>query len=390
MLSRTLFLLAFVAIGQQAMAQNLRALARVDISRSAAVDAGDGVRLKLALSQGVPFKITTLADPMRVAIDFREVAFDPSIVGLDKSSVVTGIQAGVIRAGWSRLVLEIAKPLGVSKAWMNTDSPAGSAELTIELDAVSTEVFAQSAVVPPQAGPVLASPKSRLMIALDPGHGGVDPGAQRNGQDEADLMLLFARELRETLLRSGRYDVVMTRTQDVFVSLPKRVSIARAAGADLFLSLHADALAEGYATGLTVYTLSEDTTDEASQALAERQNRADIVGGIDLQGDDDQIAKVLMDLARQDTAPQANKMADFLVETMREQLGQLHKRPRLEAGFSVLKAPDIPSVLLELGFMSSKTDLAALNDAEWREKAANGVLLSLDAWSKDADVAAEK
>jgi len=316
--------------------------------------------LILGLSQGVPFKISTLAEPRRVAIDFREVAFDPSIVDLDQSELVTGIQAGVIRSGWSRLVLELATPLAVSKAWMDTDTTSGAVVLNVEFHTVSAEVFAESAVVAaPKVIQAQIEPKEKLVVALDPGHGGVDPGAQRGGQDEADLMLLFAREMRETLLRSGRYDVVLTREEDTFVSLPKRVSIARAAAADVFLSLHADAIATGRASGLTVYTLSNDATDEASEALAQRQNRADIVAGVDLQGDDDQIAKILMDLARRDTQPKANSLADKLVETMREELGHLHKRPRLEAGFSVL------SLYIVAAFAGAGRDLKAYPFVFW-------------------------
>lgn len=196
-------------------------------------------------------------------------------------------------------------------------------------------------------------------------------------------MLGFARELKEALLRGGVDDVVMTRTDDRFVSLPARVSVARAAGADLFLSLHADAIAKGRATGTTIYTLSQDATDAASAALAERQDRQDILAGVDLRAQDDQIATVLMDLARLQTAPRTDRLADEMVTGLQTHLGKLHKRPRLEAAFSVLKAPDIPSVLIELGFMSSETDLANLTDPRWRARAADGIVAAVNAWALD-------
>jgi N-acetylmuramoyl-L-alanine amidase len=171
--------------------------------------------------------------------------------------------------------------------------------------------------------------------------------------------------------------------------LPQRVSLARAAGADVFISLHADALAEGRATGTTIYTLSDEASDEASALLAERQDRTDILAGVDLTAHDDQIATVLMDLARRETTPRTDRLADALVDGLKNTLGKLHKRPRLEAGFSVLKAPDIPSVLIELGFMSSEKDLDRLRDQVWRSQAAVGIVDALDLWAlEDAAISA--
>jgi N-acetylmuramoyl-L-alanine amidase len=225
-------------------------------------------------------------------------------------------------------------------------------------------------------------------VVLDPGHGGVDPGAERDGVREADLMLTFARELKEVLRRAGM-QVVMTRDADVFVPLETRITVARAAQADLLLSLHADALAEGRATGATVYTLSETASDTASAKLAERHDRADLLAGVDLTRHDDVIADVLMDLARLESTPRSDHLADAVVEGLRQSVGGLHKRPRLSAGFSVLKSPDIPSVLVELGFLSSDRDRARLTDPDWRRRAAEGIRDALQAWAvEDAAEAA--
>jgi N-acetylmuramoyl-L-alanine amidase len=201
---------------------------------------------------------------------------------------------------------------------------------------------------------------------LDPGHGGVDPGAVRGEVTEADLVLTFARELAEALQRTGRAEVTLTRQSDVFVPLPTRVTLARAAGADAFVSLHADALADGRARGATVYTLSERASDAASAALAEQHDRADLLRGIDLSASDDEVAGILMDLARTETAPRAGALAESLVAGIRAEGLRLHPRPRAEAGFTVLRAADIPSVLVEIGFMSDPTDLANLQDPDWR------------------------
>jgi N-acetylmuramoyl-L-alanine amidase len=219
------------------------------------------------------------------------------------------------------------------------------------------------------------------MIVLDPGHGGLDPGAIRGDAVEKDLMLVFARELREVLLRAGGFDVMMTRDDDIFVPLEMRQSVARLAQADVFISLHADALLEGRASGATVYTLAPEATDAASEKLAERHDRADLLAGVDLSDQDDAVARVLMDLARAETMPRTDALADAIVEGLRANIGNMHKRPRLGAAFSVLKSPDIPSVLIELGFMSHERDLANLQSPEWRARAAVGIRDALRAWA---------
>jgi N-acetylmuramoyl-L-alanine amidase len=223
-------------------------------------------------------------------------------------------------------------------------------------------------------------------VVLDPGHGGIDPGAERDGQTEAALMLRFAREFKELLARDGRFQVVMTREEDAFVPLEMRVSIARAAGADVFLSLHADALAEGEAVGATIYSLSDEASDEASATLAARHDRDDLLAGVDLSQQDDLVATVLMDMARTETAPRIDRLAEALVTAIKGAGLKMHRHPHQTAGFSVLKSPDVPSVLVELGFLSSARDLDRLNDADWRANMAEALRQGLLAWA-DADQA---
>ena len=221
-------------------------------------------------------------------------------------------------------------------------------------------------------------PEGRFVIALDPGHGGIDPGAEADGLREADLMLTFARELSEALIRTGVAEVVLTRNADVFVPLPERISVARAAQADVFLSLHADALANGTASGATVYTLSEEATDAASASLAEQHDRTDLLMGVDLTASDDGVAGVLMQLARLDTAPRSAALADAIVVAFSQADIPLHPRPRGEAGFSVLRAADIPSVLVEVGYMSTPADLERLRDPAWRQSAQDAIVAAID------------
>jgi N-acetylmuramoyl-L-alanine amidase len=382
-------------------AQELRALARVDMAGSTLSDSGTTTELNLALTQAVPYRVLILDAPKRIVLDFREVAFEAGIANLDTSERIASVRAGLLKPGWSRLVLELSEPMGVASAALRTDPVEGDAMVRLRLEVIDEIAFA--AHVSPAEDDLITLPQPPtdsearprqtgerpVVVMLDPGHGGIDPGAQVDGYDEADLMLLFARELRETLMRRGGFDVLLTREADMFVSLPARVSLARAARADVFISLHADALEEGRATGATIYTLSGEASDSASAKLAERQDRTDIVAGVDLSRQDDEIATVLMDLARLETEPRSDLLADYLVGSLREQLGTLYKKPRMRAGFSVLKAPDIPSVLIELGFMSSKSDLDNLKDPDWRARAIDGIAQALGEWAvEDAAQAA--
>jgi N-acetylmuramoyl-L-alanine amidase len=218
---------------------------------------------------------------------------------------------------------------------------------------------------------------------LDPGHGGIDPGAEADGLDEKTLMLTFARELREHLLRTGGFEVVMTRVDDQFVSLERRIALAHRAGADVFISLHADILSEGRAHGAAVYTLSDEASDVGGDKLAGRHDRGDLISGIDLSGADDQVADILLDIARQETKPRTDALARALADGMTQQGGPMNSRPIRTASFSVLKAADIPSVLVELGFLSSPRDLQNIRNPEWRVGMAQGIVDGLQKWRQD-------
>lgn len=379
----------------QTAAPGLGALARVvpDTSQLWAEDGG--VSLNLSLSQPVPFRVFSLADPARIIVDFREVAFGDWAEGLVLPDAIRAIETGPsVEAGWSRLIMTLERPLAPERAAMVTDADTGQAEVVLRLRPVTEAAF-RAAAGPP---PALNAPAAildelrrplgdgRITVALDPGHGGVDPGAVRGAHTEADLVLLFARELRDMLRRTGRVDVVMTREADVFVPLPTRVTVARAAGADLFVSIHADALAEGRARGATVYTLSDVASDAAAAVLAEQHDRADLVQGIDLKGADDVVAGVLMDLARLDTAPRSRALAKALVDGVGTAGLRLHSRPMGEAGFTVLRAADIPSVLLEIGFMSDAEDLSNILDPVWRAQMQAALVAAILDWA-DADTA---
>lgn len=381
--------LCLALVGRAAPAQELSALARMDPLASEIRDAGQGVAVEFALSQPVPWRVRVMDNPPRLILDMREVDWSGIGQVVESAAAVTDLRAGIFRPGWSRLVLQLDRPLTVTRAELATEDGTW---LRLRLDPAVPEDFAAEAArpEPPEWAlprPADLAPNSLpddglLVVVLDPGHGGIDPGAERDGQTEAALVLRFARELKELLTRDGRFAVVMTREEDVFVPLEARISIARAAGADVFVSLHADALSEGEATGATIYTLDAEASDEASAALAERHDRDDLLAGVDLSAQDDLVAQVLMDMARTETAPRIARLADHLVKSIKGAEIRMHRHPHQTAGFSVLKSPDIPSVLVELGFLSSARDLARLNDPDWRARMAEALRQGLITWAE--------
>ncbi|HQU67265.1 MAG TPA: N-acetylmuramoyl-L-alanine amidase [Albidovulum sp.] len=375
-------------------AEDLTALARLDPAASRVANAGDGIAIDLALDQPVPYRAFLMAEPPRLVMDFSEVDFGALRPrDIEGAAGVTDLGWGPIRPGWSRLVALLDRPYRIESAEERV-TEGGSAVIGVRLLPATEEEFARAAAetvapearwsLPPAA--VVDNPKRRqtgarpLTVVLDPGHGGIDPGAEAGGKVEAAVMLTFARELAEVLRRAGT-TAILTREEDVFVPLETRISIARASGADVFLSLHADALAEGEATGATVYALAEEATDAASARLAERHDRADLLAGIDLTGQDDVLASVMMDLARAETQPRADRLAEALVREIRARGGKMHREPIQGAAFSVLKSPDIPSLLLEVGFLSSARDRVRLDDPEWRAMMQAAILAALSQWA---------
>ncbi len=372
-------------------AQELSALARLEAGRSQIVDRGAGLELELMLSQPVPWRVRVLDDPMRLVLDFREVDWAGLAQMPVRSEQIGALRAGVFRPGWSRLVVELTQPMLVARAQMQTQG--GQTRVALRLEPSTPVAFAAEAALPEPSAWALPKPvilpqpferdAGLIKVVLDPGHGGLDPGAERDGLSEAALVLQFARDLKEVLLRDGRFAVQMTRDSDIFVPLEERISIARAAGADVFLSLHADAIAQGEAVGATVYRLAAAANDAASATLAERHDRDDLLAGVDLAQQDDLVAEVLLDMARAQTSPRTAKLSEALVAAIAAKGLAMHRHPQQEASFSVLKSADIPSLLLELGFLSSQADLARLQDSGWRQTMAEALRAGLLAWASD-------
>jgi N-acetylmuramoyl-L-alanine amidase len=349
--------------------------------------AGDDkeTRLVMDVTRTLGVRAFTLADPYRVVIDIPQTVFQlPPTSGSTGRGLIKAYRYGLVMAGGSRIVIDVAKPVRIEKAGMLESKDGQPARLILDLSATDREAFmrhlaldrtamraSEASKVPvPQAKP---SADPRPLVVIDPGHGGPDTGTKAGGGEimEKNVVLDFSIALRDQLEKSGRYRVVMTRTDDTFIPLAERVKFARSRQAQLFISIHADALpkSEGDVQGATVYTLSETASDAEAAKLAEAENRSDVIAGIDLAKEPDDVADILFDLAHRETKTFSHAFARVLVREMKTAM-RLHRKPLKSAGFVVLKAPDVPSVLVELGYMTNKSDLKLLTSDSWRAKAA--------------------
>lgn len=354
------------------------------------------IDLNLTLGRAVPFRLFLLDGPPRLVVDLQGADFGTAApADLAGTEAMPAIRWGRFRDGWARMVIELPGAFRIDRAVQTVArEPApnpGQAVIRIALTPVATEDFAprtsadaalrglpQPADLPPMA----RDPDAPLMVVLDPGHGGMDPGAQAGDQTEAEIVLLFATELAARLRAKG-IEVAMTRQGDDFLDLESRMTAARAGGAGLFLSIHADALPAGEAAGATVYVWNPDANDAAASRLASSHDRDDLLGGMNLDGTDDGLAGTLMDIARTDTQPRSENFAKFLVSRMALDGIGMHRRPVKGARFAVLKAPDIPSALLELGFLSDPRDRAKMNDPAWRARMVGAISDAIVQWNRD-------
>lgn len=390
---------ALMIWAQAVSAQDFSGLARIDQTKSAITDTSDGLQIELELSQVVPYRVFSLDSPQRLVVDFREIDWTGvEQAALDQSRIAQDIRFGTFQTGWSRLIIDLDEPVTLKTAEMKTFQQDGTATLTLKFETTDPETFAEKSGAPvgsvwdaTAAAPSLPAPTpddGPLTVVIDPGHGGIDPGAVQGGVHEADLMLQLAIELAEALNRTGSVRAILTRDADVFVPLEGRMSIARAAKADLLISLHADALEVDQARGGSVYTLNAEGSDLASARMAERHERGDLLAGVDLSGQDDRVATVLMDLARTQTEPQSQRFADAAVEGLRAAGARLNSKPRREGRLAVLNAPDFASVLIEVGFLSNASDREMLSAPATRAPIVTGIVTAVLAWAQDEAVRA--
>ena len=346
-------------------------------------------RFVLDIDRQIELATFTLADPYRVVIDLPQVAFHlPDKAGEHGRGLIKAFRFGLIMQGGSRIVMDTKGPVKVDKAFVMAAAGDQPARLVVDLSSTDRDAFLRNIALenrPAKTAKQAAAPAKpdgdpRPLVVLDPGHGGIDTGTHGlDGELEKDIVLSFADELRAKLEAGGKYRVLMTRGDDTFVALNDRVRFARSHGAALFVSIHADALPkkEGQAEGATVYTLSEHASDAEAARLADDENKADVIAGVDLTAEPDDVANILVDLAQRETKTFSLQFAHSTVKEFKT-VARLHKRPLKSAGFVVLKAPDVPSVLIELGYMSNRGDLNHLVNAEWRSKTATALAHAVD------------
>jgi N-acetylmuramoyl-L-alanine amidase len=366
--------------------------------------AGDGkqTRFVLDLDKTIQFRAFALADPYRVVVDIPQVSFQlPAGTGVAGRGLVKAFRYGLVMPGGSRIVFDLTGPAKIASASVLDAANGQPPRLVLELEEVDRTGFVQSltpesrpelkpAIAETSAAPVPApvpEPQKpaapadlRPVVVIDPGHGGLDNGTQSGAEIvEKNLVLGFGLALRDRLEKSGKYRVVMTRDDDTFIPLNDRVKIARNHSAALFVSIHADALPrrEGDAQGATIYTLSDKASDAEAERLAEAENKADAIGGVNLTEEPTDVADILIDLAQRETRTFSNRFARLLMGEMKNTV-RMHKHPLKSAGFRVLKAPDVPSVLIELGYVSNKGDLEHLVSENWRSRTVGSMAQAVD------------
>ena len=370
--------------------------AKAIIAQDARV-AGDRERTRFIadLSKKVDVHVFALASPYRVIVDAPDVNFQmPEGVGKEKRGLITAYRYGLFAPGKSRIVIDVGGPFLIDKAFVLEPRDDQPARLVVDLVPTDEKTFQAKLKEtrppePEQASaasmtlpePPVRAPDAKPVIVLDPGHGGIDPGtSSADGITEKDVVLAFAKSLKAKLEATGRYEVYLTREDDTFLPLRERVEFAQKKGAGLFLSIHADYFPQQTekATGATVYTLSEQASDEEAKELATKENFSDALAGVALPSDSDEVvANILIDLAQRETQ---NRSSVFARSIVGELAGNLHTMKLRSAGFRVLKAPDVPSVLLEIGFLSNPDDEKHLVSDAWRDRMGNSLVEAIDGY----------
>jgi len=355
-----------------------------------------GHRFVLDLTEKVSFQVFSLVDPDRIVVDLTPVAW--RLDTAEPIGPVRALRTGRLQPGVGRLVLDLAQPARVTASRLVEPRDGQKWRLILDIEPVRRDAFVSAAGPPgPTAGvqvggPTLGAqqtslrappvvkpePKRLPVIVIDPGHGGKDPGAiSVSHVYEKAITLEAGLELRRQLQATGRYRVLMTRADDRFVVLRDRVAFARSVQADLFISIHADSIGNPNHRGLTVYTVSDTASDRESEALAQKENKADVIAGVDLGAETKQVATILIALTQRETKNKSARFAGLAVEQL-SKLSRTVDQAHRFAGFAVLTAPDVPSVLIELGYLSNRDDERELQSPAYRKKMAERITNAID------------
>jgi N-acetylmuramoyl-L-alanine amidase len=388
-MSRRLVLIMGLAAGLFGLASAFAADFPIATDVRLGGDAKD-TRFVMDLSGKVDMAVFTLANPYRVVVDLPQITFNlPAKTGETGRGLIKAFRYGLVMQGGSRIVIDAKGPVRVEKSFVLAPADGQPARLVLDLAATDRDSFLRNAelerpaarATPRIAAPVM-SEDPRPLVVIDPGHGGIDNGTKaKSGELEKAIVLDFATILRNKLEQTKKFRVAMTRSDDTFIPLTERVRFARSLKAALFISIHADYLPkkEGEAQGATIYTLSETASDSEAARLAEEENRADVIAGVDLTAESNEVADILIDLAQRETKTFSMQFARDLITELKTAT-RMHKHPMKSAGFMVLRAPDVPSVLVELGYVSAKDDLKQLLSQTWREKTAAALVKAVDAF----------
>ncbi len=368
----------------------------------------DKIRMVVELSQKADYRVFMLQNPARIVIDLPAFDWRGGQPSHPPGSLVNAIRHGVLEPGISRIVIDVEQGVSIKSAFSLPPGPSISDRVVIDFgrgDSGQNRVYgtlrsggggaapaavamapSHSLKIPDPAPSETVAPRPsgkgpKPLIVIDPGHGGNDPGALgAGGKKEKDVTLAAAKDLKEALENTGRYRVHLTRSTDIFIKLQERVAIARRKGADLFISLHADSIDKPSVSGASIYTLSNKASDAQTAKLAARENRADLIAGVDLSHEDKEVANILIDLAMRDTMNQSKFFANTVVKHADTKGVRLLEKPHRYAGFAVLKAPDIPSVLIEMGFMSNSREVSQLSSPAYRKKIAASIVAGIDTY----------
>ena len=380
-----LMICSILMIGAKAWAGNISALR---------IGQGVGsVRLVFDADSKFDYNVFLLSNPKRLVVDVKDSNVRSQIErNVDKNNVLSNIRVGKTPDGDARIAFDLKQPAIVKKVFMLPPQSSFGWRFVIDMEVSSEREFAahignQHAFIQDSGkkstktaskSSAVSKSNSKRIIVLDPGHGGQDPGAIGvSGVYEKNITLAMAKELKKILEKDGDYKVYLTRNRDVFIPLRERVKIARRYKADLFLSIHADSALNKNAKGLSVYTLSETASDKEAAALAERENKADVIAGLNFAEHSKEVSDILINLAQRETMNRSSEFANFMVQEMRKSVKLLDNTHRF-AGFAVLKAPDVPAVLLEMGYLSNRTEEKLLRQASYRRKLAKSASVAID------------
>jgi N-acetylmuramoyl-L-alanine amidase len=350
----------------------------------------DMTRLVLDISEKVDYQVFVLDKPYRIVVDLPEVGWRLKANQVQYRGLIKGMRFGLFQAGVSRVVIDTLGPVEVRRAFLLPPQGSSGFRFVIDLAAVGGKEFRRSknpnisAINPAAKTQVATLPKGarkanpKPVIVIDPGHGGVDPGTiGKRGTYEKTVTLGVSRELLKYLSKSNKYKVVLTRNRDVSLRLGDRVVKARRARGDLFISLHADSISRRTVRGASVYTLSEKSSDKEAAALARKENKADIIAGMDFGDQSKDVADILIELAQRETMNLSATFANIAVERLAASVLVLRRSHRY-AGFAVLKAPDVPSVLIEMGYLSNAKDERMLSSPKLRRKLVKALARAID------------